>query len=133
MNLTLKQHKLLKTKLVLENNSLILFSNKVNSDSKKYEFYSVRNKLLKKLLNCSFLCNLNYTISGKVVLITLKKNVSMFEKNKFTGLMLNRKLYSIKQLNKLKDLNYSKNIRNLHNLLNFNLLLNSNKLKKISK
>ena len=141
MNLKLKQYKLLKTKLVLENNSLILISNNFNLDSenfltlkKIYKFYSVRNKLLKNLLKNSILYNLNFSIHGNIILMTLKKDV-LFIKNKtlFTGLVLNRKLYSTKQISKLKNLNYNKNIKALHTLLNFNLISTSVKLKKISK
>jgi hypothetical protein len=66
--------------------------------------------------------------------MTLKKDV-LFIKNTtlFAGLVLNRKLYSIKQLSKLKNLNYNKNIKDLHALLNFNLIFTSDKFKKISK
>ena len=142
MNLQLKQYKLLKTKLVLENNSLILISNKLNLDyenfltlKKIYKFYSVRNKLLQNLLKNSVLYNLHSLINGNITLMTLKKKEVSLLTNKtlFTGLVLNRKLYSIKQLSKLKNLNYNKNIKDLHNLLSFNLVLNSAKLKKISK
>ena len=144
MNLKLKHYKLLKTKQVLENNSLILISNKLNVDHEKslilkknYKFYLVRNKLLKKLSKSSVLYNLNSLINGNIVLLTFKKNVStvVYTKNKIPviGLILNKKLYSARQLTKLKNLDYKSHIKDLYNLLNFNLVFNSATFKNISK
>jgi hypothetical protein len=144
MDLKLKQYKLLKTKMVIENNSLLLISNKLNLDhenfstlKKNYKFYLVRNRLLKKLLKRSVIYNLSFLINGNIVLIASKKTVSdvldIKNRTPFIGLILNRKLYSVKQLNKLKNLNYNSNIKELYNLLNFNLMFNSATLKKVSK
>ena len=138
MNLKLKSHKFLKTKLILKKNSLILISHKLNKNNdllnkKDCKCYLARTKILKKLLKNSLICNLNPLINGKIVLIILKsyneKKFFQF-KNKIIGLMLNKKLYSVKQLKNLKTLNYSKNIKILHNSLKLNLIKNTLKLKK---
>lgn len=141
MNLKSKSYKLLKTKLILEKNSLILISNKLNKNNnllskKNYKSYLISTKILKRLLKSSLICNLNSLINGRIVLIILKNyNVNdLFKfKNKIIGLLLNKKLYSLKQLKNLKTLNYTKNINVLHNSLKSNLISNSLKLKKISK
>ena len=141
MNLNFKIYKLSKTKSILQNNSLILITSKINNKNflilkKDYKTYSIRNKLLKKLIKRSVLSNLSFAINGSTILATFKNtlNIESFLKNKtLIGILLNKKLYSPKQLNKTKTLNYEKNINNLYYLLKFNLMLNSFKLKKISK
>ena len=145
MNLNLKGYKLLKIKLLLQNNSLILIFNKLNSKtesikSKNYKSYFIRTKLMKKILRKSILCNLNPLINGMLILIVLKNNnlnLNIISKLKtqelFSGVKLNNKLYSAKQLCNLNTFNYNTNIKNLHSLLNVCLMFNSLKLKKISK
>merc|ERR1712045_926579 len=108
MNLNLKLYKLLKTKILIENNSLILLFNEIKSENtiffKNYNCYFIRIKLLKKLLQNSKLCNLSNLTNGILIFVTLKKY---------------NKLYSSKQLKKIKTLNYYLNIKNLHTSLNF--------------
>ena len=144
MNLNLKLYKLLKTKILIENNSLILLFNEIKSENtiffKNYNCYFIRIKLLKKLLQNSKLCNLSNLTNGILIFVTLKKynlDIKTFEKIKtnslFMGLKLNNKLYSSKQLKKIKTLNYYLNIKNLHTSLNFNLMCTTLKIKKISK
>ena len=153
MNLNLKSYKLLKTKVLIENNSLILIFNKLNMNDKiesstflnNYQSYLIRTKLTKKILKNSILCNLDFLINGTVVLIVLKKkkiekdrfNLKVLTELKtqtlFAGIKLNNKLYSSAQLRKASTLDYNKNIKKFRNLLNFHLVSNSLKLKKISK
>ena len=141
MKLNFKVYKLLKTKSILQNNSLILITSKINNENhlilkKNYKTYLIRNKLFKTLIKRSILSNLSYSINNYTVLATVKNkiNVGLLLKHRILiGILLNKKLYSSKQLKKIKTLNYKENIKNLRYLLKLNLTLNSLKLKKISK
>lgn len=142
MKLNLKFYKLLKTKIFIKNNSLILLFNSKDNISlnilKNFNSYSIRNKILKKILINSNLYNLINITNGTIIFVTFKnydlkvKNfTNLKNKSLFIGLKLNNKLYSANQLNKIKTLNYYYNIKSLHTLLSSNFIFNSLKLKKI--
>lgn len=124
-----KNYQFLKVKYLLKNKSILLISNGTNQKNinwikfeqfiniNKFNYLKLSNKIIKKIFKKSLFSNFKNLIYGplfflipnnKIILSNkfFKKEVLEFVKFKFLALKLNKKIYSIKQIEKINSYIY---------------------------
>lgn len=132
MEITTKNHKLLKTKNAIKTNNLILIFNGINQNydnwviseqklkSLNFKYYKVFNKITRKIIKESVYYNTLPAINGVTILITQnskkKKLIKISDLNQFNlllfvliALKLNNNIYSANQLKTLNSTQLKKN------------------------
>ena len=151
-----KNYQFLKIKQYLKNNDILLISNGINQKALNWvkleqgikkmnlKYFKPYNKITKKVISTSIYFNYINLINGSFFFLaqnnrtTLNKNLFKAEKLEFLkfrllALKLNKKLYSIKQIQKINSLTYKKVISTFYQFLLINLKFSQTLIKSKSK
>ena len=139
-----KNYQILKIKHHLKNNSILLLSNGTNQKASNWvkleqglksinlNYYKLYNKVTKKVLKTSIYLNFTNLINSPFFLITPKKKTILtkklitkealeFLKFRLLAIKLNKKIYSIKQIQKINSFVYKETISVFYQFLLINL------------
>lgn len=140
-----KNYQNLKIKHYLKNNSILLLTNGINQKATNWvkfeqglktinlKYYKPYNKISRKIIKNSIFLNFTNLINGPFFFLSirnrkilfdnkiLKKETLKFLKLQLLALKLNKKIYSIKQIQKLNSLIYKEVISVFYQFLLINL------------
>ena len=139
-----KNYQILKVKHYLKNNSILLLSNGINQKANNWvkleqefktinlNYYKPYNKIARKVLKTSIYSNFLNLINGPFFLLTpknrtlltkklIRKETLEFLKFRLLAIKLNKKIYSIKQIQKLNSFVYKETVSVFYQFLLINL------------